>query len=94
MDNLERRGLPANWAESHHGPVCLRCRRELAADAAVSTLDLSLLDRVRLRSAAIVEFEVRRTPGRTNARIANAVHSSVTAVEKARERLAASGGLL
>jgi hypothetical protein len=94
MYRLERRGLPNNWTESHRGPLCLRCRRELAADAAVSTLDLSLLERVRLRSAAIVEFEVRRNPGRTNAQIANAVHSSIKAVEKARERLAASGGLV
>jgi hypothetical protein len=74
--------------------VCLRCRRELAADAAVGGLSLSLKQRARLRSTTIVEFEVRRTPDRTNTQIANAVHSSIKAVEKARERLAASGGLV
>jgi hypothetical protein len=99
MANLERRGLPDNWAESHNGPVCLHCRRELAADAALADAALgeltpSLKERARLRSISIVEFEVRRTPGRTNAQIANAVHSSIKAVEKARERLAASEGLV
>jgi hypothetical protein len=89
----EQRGLPAAWTENHHGPVCLHCRRELAANAAValSTLDLTLKERARLRSSTIVEFEVRRTPDRSNARIASAVHSNVMAVQKARERLGAGG---
>jgi hypothetical protein len=91
IDSHERRGLPANWTENHQGPVCLHCRRELAADAAVSTLDLSLQERARLRSSTIIEFEVRRAPNRSNARIASAVHTSVVAVQKARERLGASG---
>ncbi len=91
MDNLECRGLPANWTTNLQGPVCLLCQRELAADAAVSTVDLPLKDRARLRASTIVDFEVRRTPGRTNTQIANAVHSSVMAVQKARERIAASG---
>jgi hypothetical protein len=91
MDSLERRGLPACWVTTERGPVCLGCRRELAADAAVSALDLSLKERAQLRSRTIVEFEVRRTPGRTNTDIANAAHSSVGAVQNARKRLAASG---
>jgi hypothetical protein len=91
MDSLERRGLPANWTENHRGPVCLHCRREMAADAAVGESAPSFKERAQLRSSSIVEFEVRRTPGRTNNQIANAVHTSVVAVQKARERLAASG---
>jgi hypothetical protein len=87
----ELRGLPANWTESHRGPVCLHCRRELAADAAVSTLDLSLKERARLRSSTIIEFEVRRAPDRSNSQIASAVHTSVVAVQKARERLGVAG---
>lgn len=87
----EQRGLPANWTENHQGPVCLHCRRELAADAAVSTLDLSLKERARLRSSTIIEFEVRRAPDRSNSQIASAVHTSVVAVQKARERLGVSG---
>lgn len=90
--NNERRGLPANWAQDHReGPVCLHCRRELAGDAAVSSVDLSLAERARLRASTIVDFEVRRTPDRSNTRIAGAVHTSVGAVLKARRRIAASG---
>jgi len=87
----EQLGLPANWTENHQGPVCLHCQRELAADAAVSASDLSLQERARLRASTIVEFEVRRTPDRTNSTIASAVHTNVAAVQKARERLGPSG---
>jgi hypothetical protein len=87
----EQAGLPPNWTDSHQGPVCLHCRREQAADAAVSTLDLSLKERARLRSHSIIEFEVKRSPDRSNSQIASAVHTSVVAVQKARERLDAAG---
>jgi len=83
----EQTGLPLNWTDSSQGPVCLHCRRELAADAAVSTLDLSLKERARARSHSIIEFEVKRAPDRSNSQIASAVHTSVVAVQKARERL-------
>lgn len=86
----EERGLPANWTENHQGPVCLHCQRELAANAATSTLGLSLLERAQLRSSTIVDFEVRRTPNRTNSQIASAAHTNVGAVQKARKRLGAS----
>jgi hypothetical protein len=88
----ENRGLPANWAEERGGPVCLACRRELAADAAVAdtSSDLSVQERARLRSFALLEFEVTRDPDRSNAQIASAVHTSVVAVQKARDRLGAS----
>ena len=91
MSGHEQRGLPANWTENHQGPVCLHCRREQAADAAVGRLDLSLKERAQLRSHSIIEFEVRRAPDRSNSQIANAVHSSVVAVQKARERLGVAG---
>ena len=85
----ENHGLPANWAEERGGPVCLACRRELAADAAVAGTesDLSVQERARLRSFALLEFEVTRDPNRSNAQIASAVHTSVVAVQKARDRL-------
>jgi hypothetical protein len=89
MNGHEGQGLPANWAEENGGPVCLACRRELAADAAVSgaEAELSVQERARLRSFALLEFEVTRDPDRSNAQIAGAVHTSVVAVQKARERL-------
>jgi hypothetical protein len=89
MGGHEDRGLPANWVEENGGPVCLACRRELAADAAITgtSSDLPVQERARLRSFALLEFEVRRDPDRSNAQIASAVHTSVVAVQKARERL-------
>jgi len=91
MSGHEQRGLPASWTENHQGAFCLACRRELAAEAAVSgtSWDLSIRERARLRSFAVIEFEVRRDPHRSNAKIANAVHTSVVAVQKARQRLGA-----
>ncbi len=40
-----------------------------------------------LRRAALIEFEVRRTPDHSNGMIAKACRSSVSAVAKARDRL-------
>jgi hypothetical protein len=91
MSGHEDHGLPANWTEEHGGPACLACRRELAADAGVgdSSVDLTFKERARRRSFALLEFEVKRDPDRSNAQIAGAVHTSVVAVQKARERLGA-----
>jgi hypothetical protein len=87
----DRQGLPTSWTVDHRGPVCLACRRQRAAEAAVdgSAPGLSVGDRARLRSAAIIEFEVRRDPSRSNAEIAHAVHTSVVSIQKARKRLRA-----
>ena len=82
--------LPANWIETPGGPACLHCRRQLAGEAAVSGSDLNLQGRARLRNSTIVEFEVRRAPDRTNSQIANAVHTSLAAVQKARDRIDAT----
>ena len=90
LETPGRGKLPPNWIETSAGPACLHCRRELAADAAVSGSDLNLQGRARLRNSTIVEFEVRRAPDRTNSEIAGAVHTSVGAVSKARERLASA----
>jgi hypothetical protein len=89
MNGHEGNGLPANWTEENRGPACLACRRALAAESAVddNSSDLSTQERARLRSYALLEFEVTRDPDRSNAQIAGAVHTSVVAVQKARERL-------
>lgn len=85
----ERSGPPSNWIEGRDGLLCLSCRRQLAADTAVEEDGdaLSIKDRAKVRSAAIIDFEVRRDPSRSNAEIAHCVHSSVVAIQKARERL-------
>jgi hypothetical protein len=85
------RGLPVNWSEEQGGLACLACRRELAADAAVndSPDEMSVQDRAKLRTSALLDFEVMRDPERSDAQIAGAVHTSVVAVRKARKRLGA-----
>jgi len=44
-------------------------------------------DRVKLRRAGLIEFEVQRTPDRTDGSIAKACRSSAAAVAAARRRL-------
>jgi len=85
----ERTALPDTWASSAEGRFCLVCRRERAASAALeaapsnSTIDV----RARLRRAAVIEFEVRRTPDHTDGVIAKACRTSAAAVAEARRRL-------
>lgn len=82
-------GLPPSWSLSTEGQFCLVCQRARAADAALDAApnDSSLEARAKLRRAAVIEFEVRRTPEQTNGAIAKACRSSATAVAKARDRL-------
>jgi hypothetical protein len=81
--------LPEFWETGADGTFCLGCRRhraaEAAADAAPETADRG--DRAKLRRAAIIEFEVRRAPERTNGSIAKSSRSSIPAVVAARRRL-------
>lgn len=81
--------LPESWETGPDGTFCLGCRRhrigEAAVDAAPASADRDA--RVRLRRNAVVEFEVRRVPERTNGSIAKACRSSIPAVVAARQRL-------
>ncbi len=81
--------LPDNWSSSDDGDFCLICRRERAAEAALEATpdDVTHKDRAGLRRAALLEFEVSRTPDRSNGEIARACRSSVPAVADARRRL-------
>jgi hypothetical protein len=81
--------LPSTWASSADGRFCLMCRRERAASAAVESApsDSPLAKRAQLGRAALIEFEVSRTPDRTDGAIAKACRTSVSAVAKARGRL-------
>ena len=84
-----RTALPDNWASSAAGRFCLLCRRDRAADAALDSApsDSPVDVRAKLRRAALIEFEVRRTPDLADSKIAKACRSSAPAVAKARERL-------
>lgn len=81
--------LPGNWASSADGHCCLVCRRERAADAALASVpsDSPREARAQVRRAALIEFEVRRTPDLPNGKIASACRSSVSVVAKTRTRL-------
>ena len=80
---------PPNWAHEADGNYyCLICRRERAIEAALDDAgEVSAEARAKLRSTAVVEFEIRRDPERTEGEIAKAARASVAAVRKARQRL-------
>jgi len=85
--------LPEGWTNSE-GELCLRCRRERAADAVLESAPevRSMAARVRLRQAALLDFEVSRVPHRSNGQIANTCHSSARAVAESRQRLRSALG--
>ena len=80
--------VPANWITKNGQAYCLACRRELAVDDALSDMgnDAPAV-RAKVRSQAVVEFEIRRDPDRRDGDIARAARCSVMAVSKARKRL-------
>jgi hypothetical protein len=81
-------GRPADWRPVGGELHCLSCRRELAADAAVTDpADTTSAALTRARTAAMIEFEIRRVPDRANSVIARSCRTSVPAVAKARARI-------
>ena len=77
--------LPPNWVRDNGLFYCLVCRRERAIDDAIDAAgDVSTADRAKLRSSAVVDFELDRNPDRTEGEIAKAARASISAVRKAR----------
>jgi hypothetical protein len=85
----EHLGPPSAWVEDGGEVYCLACRRELAAEAGADAAPSGTTTRRRaeLRAAALIDFEVSRTPERSNSEIAHAIGTSVPAVVKSRQRL-------
>ena len=85
----KREKVPANWVIKNGQSYCLACRRELAVSDALEELGEGSppADRAKIRSQAVVEFEIRRDPDRRDGDIARASRCSVMAVSKARKRL-------
>ncbi len=80
---------PPNWVKEKGLYYCLACRRERAMEQAVENAGgerVSTADRAKLRSAAVVDFELARDPDRTEGEIAKAARASIGAVRKARKR--------
>jgi hypothetical protein len=61
----------------------------MAAEASLKDApeDMPNQRRAQLRAGALVEFEIKRDPDRSNGEIARSIRSSQQAVQKARERL-------
>ena len=84
----ERAPLPDAWASGADGELCLGCRRQRAADAAIdASTDGDRSERAKLRRAGLLEFEVSRTPELSDSSIARTCRSSAAAVAAARARL-------
>ncbi len=95
VDGLEDGAAsPPNWFTDDNGDsYCLVCRRERAVDIALAEAgDIGIEARAKLRSAAVIEFEIERDPERTEGEIASAAGTSVGAVRKARKRHQAATG--
>jgi hypothetical protein len=80
---------PDSWAITASGQLCLVCRRERAAEAALDSApsDSPVAERAKLRRSALIEFEVSRSPDLADGVIARACRTSVSAVTKARRNL-------
>jgi hypothetical protein len=89
MPNVENPSMPSGWAKERGHVYCLVCRRELAAEAALTAApaDAPANKRQQLQASARLEFELRRDPERADGQIAQACRTSIPAVRKARERL-------
>ena len=77
---------PPHWVREGGHHYCLACRRERAVEAALEDAgDVGIEERAKLRSAAVVRFEIDRDPGRTEGEIAYAARTSIGAVRNARK---------
>jgi hypothetical protein len=92
VNGLESGSAPPHWARERDGRhYCLACRRERAVEKALAAArDEGIEARAKLRSSAIVKFEIMRDPNRTEGEIAKAAHTSIGAVRNARKELGLS----
>ncbi|MDX6637717.1 MAG: hypothetical protein QOJ01_1228 [Solirubrobacterales bacterium] len=87
-NGLETGSAPPNWARVGGLHYCLVCRRERAVESALEVAgDIGIEARAKVRSAAVVEFEITRNPQRTEGEIAKAARTSIGAVRKARKQM-------
>ncbi|HEX6601820.1 MAG TPA: hypothetical protein VF030_04200, partial [Solirubrobacterales bacterium] len=81
--------VPESWESCAEGTFCLGCRRRRVGEAAIESApgESSRDSRVKLRRTALLEFEMRRDPDRTNGAIAKACRASIAAVATVRQKL-------
>ena len=88
---LDGADAPPHWVAEDGKHYCLACQRERAVETALEGSDDAGIEaRAKLRSAAVVEFEIVRDPDRTEGEIARSARTSIGAVRKARKRLEAA----
>ena len=82
-------GRPADWEEVDGELHCLVCRRTVAGEEGVAAeqAEATAAGLAKVRTAAVIEFEIRRDPSRPNGTIARACRTSVPAVIKVRQRI-------
>jgi hypothetical protein len=90
-NGLAEGSAPPHWIREADGRhYCLACRRERAIDDALEEAgDVGIGDRAKLRSKALVRFELDRDPERTEGEIAKAARTSIGAVRNARKEIVA-----
>jgi len=83
---------PNGWTDSEEGRLCLACRRSRAGEAALEStpIGISRDDYRQIRRTGLIEFEMRRTPGQSDVRIASACRTSRLTVAAVRHRLEAA----
>jgi hypothetical protein len=88
-NGLGEGSTPPNWVEDDGRHYCLACRRERAIDIALEEAgEIGIEARAKLRSEAVVKFEIARDPERTEGEIAKAARTSILAVRNARKAMA------
>jgi hypothetical protein len=94
IDN-EPTDLPESWTEAERESFCLTCSRARAGEAAIALTEgeSSREDRVRIQRDAVIEFEIGRTPEAPNRAIANACHTSSSAVAAVRGLMEDTGAI-
>lgn len=88
-NGLAEGSAPPHWIRDEDGRhYCLACRRERAIEHALEEAgEVDIEVRAKLRSKALVRFEIARDPERTEGEIAKAARTSIGAVRSARREI-------
>lgn len=88
-NGLVEGSAPPHWIREADGRhYCLVCRRERAIEHALEEAgEVDIEVRAKLRSKALVRFEIARDPERTEGEIAKAARTSIGAVRSARREI-------
>jgi hypothetical protein len=85
--------LPNGWASVNESLLCLRCRQEQAVEAGIAEAERSerKITPAAARRAALIDFELRRDPSRSDREIARGLATTANRVTVHRRELLAAG---